>query len=110
MQDAERAVALTMFVLRDVFTDKETGLIDSDIVSIGQPKSKIDKLRTLLSIISTLEKEFDLVDIDKIVEQGNTLNIDEHTARKMVDELKRTGDLYEPKPGFIKSARKKGEW
>ncbi len=110
MQDAERAVALTMFVLRDVFTDKETGLIDSDIVSIGQPKSRIDKLRTLLSIISTLEKEFDLVDIDKIVEQGNTVNIDEHTARKMVDELKRTGDLYEPKPGFIKSARKKGEW
>lgn len=110
LQDAERSVALAMFVLHDVFTDKETGLIDSDIISIGQPKSKVDKLRSLLGIISSLESKFDLVDIDEIVKEASAVNIEEHTARKMIDELKRAGDLYEPKAGFIKSARKKGEW
>ncbi len=110
LADAEKAVALSEFVLRDVFTDKETGLIDSDIITIGQPKSKIDKVRSLLSIIQSLEKEFDLVDIDDVVKKASEVSIDDATARKHIDELKRVGDLYEPKPGYIKSARKKESW
>ncbi|MDP3742706.1 MAG: minichromosome maintenance protein MCM [Candidatus Micrarchaeota archaeon] len=110
LQDAERSIALVSFVLHDVFTDKETGLIDSDIVNIGQPKSKVDKLRTLMNVIASLEKQFDLVDVDDVVKECSVVNIEEQTARKMIDDLKRQGDLYEPKPGYIKAARKKGEW
>ncbi len=110
LQDAERAIGLVSFVLHDVFTDKETGLIDSDIVNIGQPKSKVDKLRTLMNVIASLEKQFDLVDVDDVVKECTVVNIDETTTRKMVDELKKQGDLYEPKPGYIKAARRKGEW
>ncbi|MBI4406316.1 minichromosome maintenance protein MCM [Candidatus Micrarchaeota archaeon] len=110
LQDAERAIGLVTFVLHDVFMDKETGVIDSDIISIGQPKSKVDKLRTFMNIVSSLEKQFDVVDIDEVVKECVLVNIDEHTTRKMIEDLKRQGDLYEPKPGFIKTARKKGEW
>ncbi|MFH1247257.1 MAG: LAGLIDADG family homing endonuclease, partial [Candidatus Micrarchaeota archaeon] len=70
LQDAERSIALVSFVLHDVFMDKETGLIDSDIINVGQPKSKVDKLRTLLNIITSLEKQFDLVDVDDVVKEG----------------------------------------
>jgi len=110
LQDAERAVALVTFVLNDIFMDKETGLIDSDIVNIGQPKSKVDKIRTLMNIITSLQKQFDIVDVDDIVKECAAVNIDEPTCRKMVDDLKKNGDLYEPKPGQVKTARKKSDW
>ncbi len=110
LQDAERAIGLVTFVLHDVFMDKETGAIDSDIISIGQPKSKVDKLRTLMNVISSLEKQFDIVDMEEIIKECSQVNIDEHAVRKMIDDLKRNGDLYEPKPGYVKTARRKGEW
>ncbi len=52
--DADRAIAMTNFVLNEVFIDKETGHIDSDVINIGQPKSKLDKTRSIISLISTL--------------------------------------------------------
>ena len=87
--------------------DKETGRIDSDIINTGQPKSKVDKLRAILGIISALEKKFDLVDIDIIVAEAQSIGFDEAYARRLVDELKRQGDLYEPKVGYVKSSRSK---
>lgn len=110
VMDAERAIALQRYVLREVFMDKETGRIDSDIINIGQPKSKIDKQRSLLSLISSLEKKFDLVDIDEIVKEGGSLGIDEQTVRRMISDLLRVGELYSPKTGYVKSATKSKEW
>ncbi len=107
--DAERAVQISSYVLNDIFMDRSTGRIDSDIISIGQPKSKVDKLRQLLGVINALEQQYDLVDIDEIVKQAGTLGFDENYARRLIDELKRQGDLYEPKVGFVKSSRAK-EW
>ncbi|MBI5037065.1 ATP-binding protein [Candidatus Micrarchaeota archaeon] len=106
LQDAERAIALVNFILNDVFVDKTTGRIDSDIISIGQPKSRVDRMRTVLNIIKTLEKKFDLVAIDEVVRESSTYGLDEVYTRRLVDELKRQGDLYEPKVGHIKSSRR----
>ncbi len=110
LQDAERAIGLVSFVLHDIFMDKETGVIDSDIVNIGQPKSKVDKLRTLINVINSLEKQFDVVEVDDVVKECAAVNIDEPSCRKMIDDLKRQGDLYEPRPGQVKTARKKADW
>ena len=106
LRDAERAIALVHYVLSDIFLDKETGRIDSDIINTGQPKSKVDKLRALLGIINALEQKYDQVDIDDIVHEAATIGLDENYARRLIDELKRQGDLYEPKVGFVKSSRK----
>jgi len=105
LRDSERAIALVHFVLSDIFMDKETGKIDSDIISTGQPKSKVDKMRSVLGIINALEQKLDMVDIDDIVEQAVAIGMDENAARRLIDELKRNGDLYEPKVGFVKSSR-----
>ena len=63
-----------------------------------------------MNVITSLQKQFDIVDVDDIVKDCATLNLDETTVRKMVDDLKKNGDLYEPKPGQVKTARKKGDW
>ena len=106
LQDADRSIALATFVLNDVFIDKATGRIDSDIVNIGQPKSRTDRMRTVLSIIHSLEKQFDLVDIDDVVKEATTFGLDDTYTRRLIDDLKKNGDLYEPKVGHIKSTRK----
>jgi len=106
LQDAERAIALSTFVLNDVFMDKTTGRIDSDIISIGQPKSRVDRMRTILGVIGTLQKQYDLVAIDDIVKEAATFGLDDVYVRRLVDELKRQGDLYEPKVGHVKLSRK----
>jgi len=103
IRDAERAIALQQFVLKEVFMDKDTGRIDSDIISIGQPKSKIDKMRTILSIIGVLEKKFDQVDIDDVVKDSGDAAIDEQTCRRIIDDLLRQGELFSPKPGYVKN-------
>jgi replicative DNA helicase Mcm len=109
LMDAERAINLTDFVLKDVFTDKETGLIDSDIVNIGQSKSKIDKVRTILNIIQAIESQVDMVDIDEIVKKAVEVGLDDSACRKIIRNLSLQGELYEPKTGFVKSARKRIE-
>lgn len=106
LQDAERAIGLAMFVLNDVFVDKTTGRIDSDIISIGQPKSRVDRMRTILGLIGTLQKQYDLVAIEDIVKEAATFGLDDVYVRRLVDELKRQGDLYEPKVGHVKLSRK----
>ncbi len=108
-QDADRAITLVNHVLNEVFVDRETGKIDSDVIYVGQPKSKVDKLRMMLEVISSLEKKLDLVPIEDVVKEANSVGIDEHYARQLIEILQRQGDLYQPKTGFIKSAHKR-EW
>lgn len=107
LHDAERAVALSDFVLHDVFIDKTTGKIDSDIISIGQPKSKIDRMRTVLGIIESMEKKVDAVSVEDVIKECATYGLEESYARRLIEELMRQGDFYAPKPGFIRSTRKK---
>ncbi|MBI5061004.1 MAG: minichromosome maintenance protein MCM [Candidatus Aenigmarchaeota archaeon] len=95
------------YVLKEVFVDRETGKIDYDVIGTGQPKSRTDKMRSILGIINNLEQKFDLVSIEEVVKEAASYGLEEFYARRLIDELERQGDLYEPKTGFIKSARPK---
>ncbi len=107
--DAERAVNIVNFVLEEIFVDKETGRIDSDVINIGQSKSRIDKMRSLLGIISELEKKTDLVAIEDVFRDAAQYGMDEVYVRQLIETLERQGDLYRPKAGHVKSARKR-DW
>jgi len=107
--DADRAVAIVNFVLEEIFVDKETGRIDSDVINIGQSKSRIDKMRSLLGVISELEKQTDLVAIEDVFREAAKYGMDEVYVRQLIETLERQGDLYRPKAGHVKSARKR-EW
>ncbi len=108
LSDAQRAIKLVDFVLRTTMMDKSLGIIDSDIIATGQPKSRVDKLRTVLDIIRELEKEFDIVAVERVIEDAKRYDIDEQDCRRYIDELlRKTSDLYEPKHGFVKIVRQK---
>ncbi len=79
---------------------------DSDIISIGQPKSRVDRMRTVLGIIEAMEKKVDAVAIEDVLKECATYGLEDSYARKLIDDLNRQGDFYPPKPGYIRSARK----
>ncbi|MEM2138418.1 MAG: minichromosome maintenance protein MCM [Candidatus Anstonellaceae archaeon] len=102
LSDAERAIRLTNYVLDKVSRDRETGKLDIDILATGRPKSQVDKINTLLNLAASIQKELGVVEINRLVEQATTQNVDEVTARRLIDDLIYKGELYKVKPGFVK--------
>ena len=89
--------------------DRGVGRVDIDIIATGQPKSKRDQIKVILDMVKDFEGQFDLVELEKVVEEAKKYDIDEFSARRIMDELIRTGDLYKPKPGYVKTTPKKIE-
>ncbi len=102
-QDAERAISLLNYMHDQIMKDKETGAIDSDIISTGKPKSQVDKINQILVIAKQLQKKYDLVEINMIIEEAKKENISEADARKLLEELIYNGDLYKVKHGYVKT-------
>jgi len=107
--DAERATRLMDFVLKSMAMDRGMGRVDIDIIATGQPKSKRDAIKVILDIVKDFEGQFDLVELERVIEEAKKYDVDEFNARRIMDELIRTGDLYKPKPGYIKTTPKKIE-
>ncbi|PJA19906.1 MAG: MCM family protein, partial [Candidatus Diapherotrites archaeon CG_4_10_14_0_2_um_filter_31_5] len=104
--DAEKAVKLLKNSLQDVVTDPETGRIDMDIINIGTTHSKLTALRNVLNIVRQKSKEQDLVPIIEVIEEAKTLGLEKERVNEIISELKRKGELYEKKHGFISPVEK----
>lgn len=106
--DADRAISLFNFMHDQILRDRETGAIDSDIVSTGRPRSQVDKISTIFDIAKELNKKYDMVEINKIIEMAEEHNISEIDTRRMLDELIYKGDLYKVKHGYVKVVEQYG--
>jgi replicative DNA helicase Mcm len=106
MQDADRAIRLVEFVLREIGMEKEGGGFDIDRIMSDHPKSERDKIYTITGIVKGLEEEYDMVPMQRVVEEAQEFhNIDQQTSEKLIRELLNKGDLYEPRHGHIKTVR-----
>lgn len=102
LEDAERAIRLTEFVLRQIAFDRSTGKIDIDIITSGQPRSRAEQYYDIIGIIRDIMKRSETTTRDEIVTEARRLGINETTAHRFIDEMLKKGDLYEPKPGHLK--------
>ncbi len=103
--DAEVAIGLLRYVMRQVMTDKATGTLDVDTIATGKPKSERDKLQkvdTIMEIIREHLKSNDTADIEQVIAAAASYDIDEREARRIIDQLKSKGDLYEKEHGHVK--------
>ncbi|MGB9703509.1 MAG: minichromosome maintenance protein MCM [Candidatus Micrarchaeia archaeon] len=103
-RDAENAISLINYMLQTLALDKSTNRVDIDSLTIGLPKSKVEKMNVILQIVKDLqekskEKE---VKIDDVVEEAKNKGIDEFLSKKLINDLIEHGDLYRPKFGFVK--------
>ena len=104
VEDVEDIIQLYMKSIEDAGKDPETGEIDIDMIMTGRPKSQRDKITVIMDIISNLDKKNngDGALIGDVYEEARAENISDSFTRKIIDELKQKGDVYEPRPDRLK--------
>lgn len=102
-RDAEAVIELMMHFLKSVGYDVETGRIDIDIVMTGQPKSQRDKILIVMDLLRTMMKEAggEAVKRDEVVERALERGLDEQFVEKVLEKLYESGEIIEPRPGYI---------
>jgi replicative DNA helicase Mcm len=105
VEDAEVAISLFNYVMHQIMTDKTSGAFDIDAVATGKTKTDRDKMQksdTILDIIREHLRKKDTADIDEVISDAQSYDIDETTAKRIVAELLRKGIVYEKEHGHIR--------
>ncbi len=103
--DAEVAISLMNYVMKQVMVDRQTGVLDADIIATGMSKSdreKRKKVDMVLDIIREILKTYDSAEIEKVKNEARKYGIDEHTAQRIISELIKQGELYEHEHGHVR--------
>jgi len=101
-KDAKRAVDLLEYSLMEIGLDKETGQIDIDRIATGISASQRNYISQIKEIINALESKLGkTIPIDDIIEEGKIKGITEEKIEETLEKLKREGEVFEPRRGFL---------
>ncbi len=101
-EDAKKSIELVNYCLTQVGMDPKTGKIDIDLISTGISTSARSGISSVKNVISDLEKTLGKsIPIEEILELGKAKGLDEDTIMDAIEKLKRSGDIFEPRRGFI---------
>ena len=101
-EDSKRAIELIEYCLMQVGFDRETGKIDIDRIATGVTASQRSHISTIKEIINELENKIGkTIPIDDVIEEARLKEISEDKVEEALEKLKRSGDLFEPRRGFI---------
>jgi len=101
--DAKRAIRVLKYCLMQVGIDPETGEIDIDRISSGISASQRNKILVVREIITELEKSLGKknIPIEDIAAEAANKKISETEVEEAILRLKRDGEIFEPRRGFI---------
>lgn len=99
--DAQKAIELMDYCLRQVAFDEKTGTIDIDRITTGISASVRSKLIILKEIVAQLDTGAGVSE-EEILKFAEEKGISQSEAEEVLAKLKRSGDVFEPKPGFYK--------
>ncbi|MGC8687297.1 MAG: minichromosome maintenance protein MCM [Candidatus Micrarchaeia archaeon] len=108
VSDAERAINLTEYMLKTLAVDR-SGRRDIDAILTGMPREKVDKINAIMSIIKKLEESEGTAKMQRVLEEASKEGIDEQTVNKYIGELERSGDIFRPKQGIVKTIKHESE-
>ncbi|MBS3104708.1 minichromosome maintenance protein MCM [Candidatus Woesearchaeota archaeon] len=101
-KDSKKAIELLDYCLMQVGFDKETGKIDIDRIATGIPSTARSHILILKDIITELETKLGkTIPIEDVVAEAKNRGLDEDKVEEAMERLKRAGDLFEPRRGFI---------
>ncbi|MGM5487587.1 MAG: minichromosome maintenance protein MCM [Nanobdellota archaeon] len=101
-RDAKKSVELLDYCLRQIAYDEESGTIDIDRIATGVTTSERSKLSNIKGIIQELEDKIGkTIPIEDIISLALEKGMDEDQVDSAIEKLKRSGDVFEPKRGFI---------
>ena len=100
--DAQKAISLMDYCLRQIAFDEETGQIDIDRIATSIPASQRNKIVTIKEILSELENKIGkAIPIEDVVSSAKEKGLKEEDAEEAIEKLKRSGDVFEPRKGFL---------
>lgn len=100
--DAKRAIELVDYCLIQVGLDRETGKIDIDRIATGISASQRSHISVIKEIINDLENKVGkTIPIDDVMEEAKNKGIEEEKAEEVLEKLKRVGEVFEPRRGFL---------
>ncbi|MAE43022.1 hypothetical protein CMO93_04575 [Candidatus Woesearchaeota archaeon] len=101
-RDAKHAIELLEYSLSQIGLDKETGKIDIDRITTGISASQRSHIFIIKEIITELESKLGkTIPIDDIIEEAKNKDIAEEKVEEAIEKLKRVGEIFEPRRGFI---------
>lgn len=101
-EDVRRAMNIMIYCFKQIGMDPDTGEIDIERFEGRIPTSDKEKIKAIINIINDMViKLGQNIPIKGIAEECIPLGIDELKLEEMLDMLKRRGDIYEPRPGYI---------
>ncbi len=102
IEDAMRAIEILTTCLQEVGVDPETKKFDIDLITTGISSSQRSKITIVRQIIDELEQSLGkVIPIEEIVERAAEKNIPSSQVEEIVEKLKRSGDLFEPRRGHV---------
>ena len=101
-KDAKKAIELLDYCLMQVGFDKETGKIDIDRIATGISATSRSHILVLKDIIGELENKLGkAIPIEDVVSEAKSRGMDEDKVEEAMERLKRSGDIFEPRRGFV---------
>ncbi|HIP88503.1 MAG TPA: minichromosome maintenance protein MCM, partial [Thermococcus paralvinellae] len=96
------AIRLVEYTLRQIAVDEE-GIMDVSILEVGKSARRINKVEKVLEIIEALQDQSEYgAPIDDIIKEAMRAGIDKKEVRKLIEDLKATSRIYEPRNGYYK--------
>jgi replicative DNA helicase Mcm len=97
--DALKAIELLKYSLMEVGYDEQTKTFDIDRIG-GMPTAKRSKIVTIRDAIGRLQAKMGkLIPLEELQKELPEMQL--HDMEEAISELKKKGDLFEPKHGYI---------
>jgi replicative DNA helicase Mcm len=102
-KDTKKAIELLEYSMTQVGLDKETGKIDIDRIATGIPASQRNNIMIIKEVIKEIEARLGVktIPIDDIMEESKSKGVNEEKTEEALEKLKRVGEIFEPRRGFI---------
>ncbi len=103
-KDAQKAIELVDHCLNQIAKDTETGKIDIDRLAGSRiTATQRNNLIITKEIISALEEQLNtkIIPVESIIEAAKEKNIPPEKVEEALEKLRRSGDIFEPKRGFV---------
>lgn len=104
IDDAERAIEITMDCLKAVGVDPQTGQMDVDIIEAGMSKSQRDKIEMIKEIIRDVAMR-DVnakAQITDVITKAIGVGIEEEEIEVLIEKLSLRGEIIRPNKDCIK--------
>ncbi len=101
--DAHKAIELVDYCLNQIAKDAETGQIDIDRLGSRITASQRGGISTIKEILTALEEQLHskIIPLEAILEAAQEKSLSKDVVEDALEKLRRSGDIFEPKRGFI---------